>query len=361
MAVVSAILSLVWGILLSAFVASPLVYASQTDALTAISSAQNTLSTCYESAKAAEAAGANISALQSSFSAAGSLISQANLAYSTGDFDSAANFAMQSQRALDKFESEASSLKSVAIHQVNLNFLINVVGSIVGCLGVLVGGFVIWHFLGKKYTDRDGNSKLVKHNALFIVIITVLALFVASPAIQHYLVYPERESYTELWLLGSGHTAQGYPYNIVQDQNYSVFVGVENHLGFCGYYLIEVKFRNETQSSADSLNGTPSSLPSLYNLTAFVPNKQTLEIPVTFALSYTSGSYNETLPQVVFQQLTFSNQTLGLNGCFAAWNAQTHEFAGYLSFELWLYDDVIKDFWYNSRVLNLHLNMTLPS
>ena len=104
---------------------------------------------------------------------------------------------------------------------------------------------------------------LTQYKALFIVVTAVLALLVASPALQRVLVYPRTEFFTELSLLGPGHVAENYPYNITSGETYSVFLGVGNQLGSCAYYQVEVKFRNETQSAPDSFSRTASSLPSL--------------------------------------------------------------------------------------------------
>lgn len=69
-------------ILLSLVVIIPSpVWANQADAETAISSAQATLLNCYNAAKQAEAAGANITVLVDALNEAGALLSQAELAY----------------------------------------------------------------------------------------------------------------------------------------------------------------------------------------------------------------------------------------------------------------------------------------
>src|SRR3972149_12090554 len=104
---------------------------------------------------------------------------------------------------------------------------------------------------------------LQEYKILFLVIVSVSALLVASPALQRLLVYPQTEFFTELWLLGPEQKAENYPFNITRNENYNVFLGVANHLGHCAYYQIQVKFRNQTLSAADSFNRTPSSLQSL--------------------------------------------------------------------------------------------------
>jgi hypothetical protein len=121
------------------------------DASTALASARNQMIACYGSARAAETAGANISALTSRLDTAGALFSQAQSAYSGGQFDLAVNLASQSQIVLADFISEASELKAVGDAEANQGFLINVVGSIAATVVVLVGGVIVWFVLKRRY------------------------------------------------------------------------------------------------------------------------------------------------------------------------------------------------------------------
>jgi hypothetical protein len=149
--------------------------------------------------------------------------------------------------------------------------------------------------------------------------------------------------------------AEDYPYNVSRDQNYSVFLGIGNRLGHLAYYGIAVKFRNQTQPAADTFNRTCSSLPALYNISAFVPDEQVLELPLTFSLNY---SYNDVLSRIEFHSLTLNGVFLGLAGYMTAWNSTRNEFMGNLLFEAWIYNEMVNDFRYHERFVNLRLNMT---
>ena len=134
------------------------VWAQQSDAASAISAAQSKLVQCYDAARAAEAASANISVLTNRLNSAGLLLSRAELAYSTGDFGSAQSLAVQSQDELASFVSDANSLQSSAAQSKSFDFLLSIVGSVVGTVVVLVGSFVVWGLLRRKY----GNSGVQK-------------------------------------------------------------------------------------------------------------------------------------------------------------------------------------------------------
>jgi hypothetical protein len=198
------------------------------------------------------------------------------------------------------------------------------------------------------------------YQVLFLVVVAVSALLVASPALSRLLVWPRTEFFTELWILGPNHMAEDYPHNVSRDQNYSVFLGIGNRLGHLAYYSIAVKFRNQTQPAPTSFGPieerVPSSLPSLFNVSAFVADEQVLELPLTFSLNY---SYSDVLSRVEFYSLTLNGVLLGLTDCTATWDSGRNEFMGNLFFEAWIYNATVGDFQYHARFVSLRLNMTV--
>lgn len=199
---------------------------------------------------------------------------------------------------------------------------------------------------------------LQNYRVIFMTVTGILALLVASPALSRLLVYPRTEFFTELSLLDPNHRAENYPYNITRGQNYSVFLEIANHLGYTAYYLVEVKFRNQTQSAPTSFgplaNRTPSSLPSLYNASAFVADEGVWEKLSTFSFVY---AYNETLSQIEFGSLRFNGGVFNMASYRISWDPMGKGFFGYLFFELWLYNGT--SFQYHQRFVALRLNMTL--
>ncbi len=224
---------------------------------------------------------------------------------------------------------------------------------------------------------------LQQYKLPFIVVAAILALLVASPALQRVLVYPETEFFTELGLLGPGHMAENYPYNITSNQDYSLFLQIRNNLGSAAYYMVDVKFRNETQSAPNSFEGTPSALNPLYSIPVFVADKESFEIPVNFAFDYSFRNvtrliyYNVTVPgeagqnattkevaenvtllQANFNSLTFNGVNLPLTGLSSDWNATQSRFYGNLIFELRVYNSSLGYFVFHDRFVDLKFNMT---
>jgi hypothetical protein len=198
--------------------------------------------------------------------------------------------------------------------------------------------------------------RLHEYHVLFMVAIGILTLLVASPALSRLLVYPRTEFFTEMWLLGPNHKAEGYPFNVSRGQSYSVFLGIGNHLGYCAYYVVEVKFRNQTQSAPNSFNRTSSSLPSLFSIPAFVADQGTWELPVTFSFDYT---YNETLTRVDLYKMTLNGVELDMRNYTIAWDSKNNGFLGNLFFELWIYNATTSSFRYHERSVGLWFNMTI--
>jgi uncharacterized membrane protein len=193
---------------------------------------------------------------------------------------------------------------------------------------------------------------LENHKVLYFTVTAILALLVASPALQHFLVYPQTEFFTELWLLGPEQKAENYPYNITQNVNNRVYLGIGNHLGECSYYRVDVKLRNQITPGPDSFNRTPSALPSLYSFNILVADEQIVQVPVDF-----SFSYREAGSQINFNTLTVNSAQININGYSTSWNSTNQEYFEKLVFELYLYNSTLGGFQYHERFVDLRLNM----
>jgi uncharacterized membrane protein len=189
----------------------------------------------------------------------------------------------------------------------------------------------------------------------FFVVLAIVALLVVSPALSRVLVFPRTEFFTEIWILGPSHMTEDYPFNIFSGQSYSVTLGIGNQLGYCAYYLVEVKFLNESQSAPSGFALSPSLVSSLFNVTAFVADQTTWEMPLTLSFNFVS---NVSLLRVDFRSMVLNGVALGLNGLSESWNASRNMFPGDLVFELWLFNSTENSFQYHQRFVYLWLNMT---
>ena len=324
-----------------------------------LNSAHATIIDCYRAVAAAEAAGANVTELLERLNEAGRVYSKAVLAYENGDYGTATELGDESRAMLESFVDEANVLREEAEERGRWDFWVNFVGSALGSILVIVTAFGIWKLLKRKSVIAGRRVRVEDYQAVFLAVTFVLALLVASPALSRVLVYPRTEFFTEVWILDSNHRAENYPFNITRNQNYTIYLGIGNRLGRCSYYLVEVKFKNESQPSPMSFGPIEDRLPSplrpLYSFATFVGDEEVLEMPLTFSFDY---AYNESLSRIEFRSLRLNDVRLDLSGCVAGWNSTRRGCLGFLFFEIWLYDNVESQFKYHGRFVGLWLNMT---
>jgi hypothetical protein len=125
------------------------VVASDGGAETAVSSAKASLKTCYDAISRAESAGANVESLMVTLNDAAGLMSKAELAYASNNYDSAYQYAKQSQSTLGDLESQANALASDAQAHQKQSQAFTSLSAIAG-LGILFAGVFAWAVLGKQ-------------------------------------------------------------------------------------------------------------------------------------------------------------------------------------------------------------------
>lgn len=183
----------------------------------------------------------------------------------------------------------------------------------------------------------------------------ILMLIVAAPTLSLIVRFPGGiERFSELWVLGPDLMAQEYPFNIQVNSTYNIFVGMGNHMGASSYYLLDVKFRNQTQPLPDTLNSKPSPLPPLYEYKAFVKDgetwEKTLKFSVLEALLCDDSAF---VSRISINDVVFSVNVS------AKWDSEHKGFYYQLFFELWLYNLTARSFQFHNRFVWIWLNMTV--
>jgi hypothetical protein len=145
--------------IISGLFTSP-VSAQQGSAQSAIISAQNKLRSCYGAVKDAEAAGANVDSLMATLNEAAGLLSEAELAYASNDYNSAYKYATQSQNKLNGLISQANALQESAVSSNNQNF-ITVILSVISSIAILCVGITAWVVLNRKGRKNLNGSSTV--------------------------------------------------------------------------------------------------------------------------------------------------------------------------------------------------------
>lgn len=134
---------------ISAMVFTSTASADQNSAQSAISSAQSNFKNCYQAVKQAQAAGANVNQLMTTLNNSSALLSKSQLAYASGDYNSAYTYANQCQNELNGFVSQANALQANAANSRNSRYLIDGI-SIIASIAILCVGIAAWSHISRK-------------------------------------------------------------------------------------------------------------------------------------------------------------------------------------------------------------------
>ncbi|MGA2767332.1 MAG: DUF1616 domain-containing protein [Candidatus Bathyarchaeia archaeon] len=195
--------------------------------------------------------------------------------------------------------------------------------------------------------------KLEDYKQVFAAVGLVGVLLFATPALGLVVHLPSGEKFSELYVLGSGHMAEDYPFNVRENESYLVYLGVDNHLSSSAYYEVIVKFANQSESLPDTTAGVPSSLPGLYEYRVFLQDGQSWEQPLTFSFSQVSAAQNRS----VVGGLRVNGVTLSVEKP-EVWDDGNGGYFYEVFMELWIYNVASDAFQFHNRFVGLWLNVT---
>jgi hypothetical protein len=193
--------------------------------------------------------------------------------------------------------------------------------------------------------------KLKQYKLILISIGLIGALLIASVAISGLISSPQSEHFSELYLLGPERMAQGYPHNIVPNQNYTIYLDVANHLDSTTYYLVYIKLLNASDALPDGTARTASPAQKLYEYRILIQDEHIFESLLTFSFSNTTVT-NE---QLTIGNLHVNGENISVNKA-AAWNSTTSEYQYKLLFELFIHNSESHLADFNNRFVYLKLN-----
>lgn len=188
---------------------------------------------------------------------------------------------------------------------------------------------------------------------VFMVVGLIGVIVFSVPSALVLVRLPSGERFSELYVLGPSHMANGYPFSVSAGPEYCVYLGVGNHMGESEYYRAVVKFRNASESLPNATEGVASSLPVLYAYNVFLSDGQVWE-----------GALNFSFSDVVFGQNVSSVGRMRVNDVWVnvdksgVWDNATSGYFYQVLVELWSYNTVSSDFEFHNWFVTLWLNMT---
>jgi hypothetical protein len=163
------------------------------------------------------------------------------------------------------------------------------------------------------------------------------------------------ERFSELYVLGPGHMAEGYPFNVTAGVDYRLFLGVGDHLGGSAYYQVVVKLRNATESLPNATSGFPSSLPALYSYEVFLADGMTWEEPLAFR--FEDVGFEHAVHVSYVGRILVNDAWVNVDKS-GVWDNVNNGYFYQLIIELWLYNATSSSFGFHNRFVCLWLNMT---
>ena len=194
---------------------------------------------------------------------------------------------------------------------------------------------------------------LKDYRILFVICALVLAFFAITPTLNMFVPFDVKEQFSELSILGPAHMAKDYPFNVHVNSEESLFVTVGNHMDESVYYMVYVKFRNQTQSFPN--NTLPSSLAPLYEFRVFLLHGEKWEGLIRFKfLEVVRDADTVRVRKMMINNVVFEMDSV------SKWDSEYSGFFFQLFFELWLYDMTSWSFEYYERgFVHVWLNMTI--
>jgi len=132
-----------------------------------------------------------------------------------------------------------------------------------------------------------------------------------------------------------------------------IHVGGGNHMSCSQYYVVYVKFRNQTQPLPNATASEPSSLSPLYEFQFFLADGETWETSVSCIIEDVRFDGNSSF----VTGISINDHVFAVDR-FSSWNSQQNGFYYQLFFELWLYSGDLQVFQFHDRFVGIWLNMT---
>ncbi|MBN1539478.1 MAG: DUF1616 domain-containing protein [Candidatus Thermoplasmatota archaeon] len=126
-----------------------------------------------------------------------------------------------------------------------------------------------------------------------VLTVGIVVMMVLSVGLLVYIIVVPREgeSFTEFYILGPNHKAEGYPRNLLIEERSYIYIGIRNHehmkMNYTLVMTLDPGAGNNTVSSFDDVTISRNLQPAME---VIVPDKRTIEIPCNFSVLET-GSY----------------------------------------------------------------------
>jgi hypothetical protein len=187
----------------------------------------------------------------------------------------------------------------------------------------------------------------------FLIIAITGLLLISTPVLNVFVSLPRSEAFSEFYVLDNNHMMTNYPFNIIQGQTYSVFLGVINHMYSSAYYKVNVKFCKENDQLPNLEVNAPSPIQTLYTYRLLLEDGGTSESTLIFSFPHVDFSGKRAL----INSLVINGEAIKVEKSID-WNVTSTGFYCQLFFELWLYNASSSEFQFANQFVGFWFNMT---
>ena len=125
----------------------------------AINQAEMKIALAFSAVADAYNAGADVKELLEKLVVAGDFLTEANMAFRSGDFETAYSLALNCRSNIENLDTEAEVLMANVYAEKNNLIIWTVTGSFVGLILLVVLGIIGWRFLKRHYYERVFDMK----------------------------------------------------------------------------------------------------------------------------------------------------------------------------------------------------------
>lgn len=155
------------------------------------------------------------------------------------------------------------------------------------------------------------------------------------------------ENFSEIWLLTPDNLTN-FPFAVNAGQQYTVVLGVGNHMHNSEDYAVFVKLSNDSQNLPNTEFSAPSSLDALSEFSFSINNNEVWNETVIFSFEdfFIQDNFL-TVQNISINNITFpGNFTTSLN-------SEKNGFDFNLFFELWRYNSTTEQFEFDNRYVGI--------
>ena len=191
------------------------------------------------------------------------------------------------------------------------------------------------------------NTKL-----FYVLSCIILGFVILSPTLFAVIPFPEGEKFSELWILGPNRIIESESFDILENQLYSIYLGVTNNMGAVEFYKVYVKLANLSDPLPNRAAGLASPLQPIFEYNLFLEDNEKSEKEIVFSLE--DISFEDNICQIT--KLSVDDHEVPVDKMIA-WDELNPGFHCQLIFELWIYDKTTSDFRFQNRSVWIWLNI----